>query len=78
MDLNDTPEQAEYRAQVRSWIEEHRDEAPILRGEGAIEDEDEAIRAHRTWQVRPLTGPLRRPPVRSERAILRLHARRRV
>ena len=50
MDLNDTPEQAEYRARVRSWIEEHRDEAPVLRGEGAIEDEDEAIRAHRGWQ----------------------------
>ena len=50
MDLNDTPEQAEYRAQVRSWIAEHRDEAPVLRGEGAIADEDEAIRAHRNWQ----------------------------
>ena len=50
MDLNDTPEQAEYRARVRSWIEEHRDEAPVLRGEGAIKDEDEAIRAHRGWQ----------------------------
>ena len=50
MDLNDTPEQAEYRAKARSWIAEHRDEAPVLRGEGAIEDEDEAIRAHRVWQ----------------------------
>jgi alkylation response protein AidB-like acyl-CoA dehydrogenase len=50
VDLNDTPEQAEYRAQVRSWIEQHRDEAPVLRGEGAIADEDEAISAHRDWQ----------------------------
>ena len=50
MDLNDTPDQAEYRAKVRAWLEEHRNEAPVLRGEGAIEDEDEAIKAHRAWQ----------------------------
>ena len=24
MDLDDTPEQAAYRAQVRSWLEEHK------------------------------------------------------
>jgi alkylation response protein AidB-like acyl-CoA dehydrogenase len=50
VDLNDTPEQAQYRARVRSWLEEHRDEAPVLRGDGAIEDEQEAIAAHRGWQ----------------------------
>ena len=50
MDLNDTPEQAEYRAKVRGWVEEHRDEAPVLRGPDRTEDEDEAIKAHRTWQ----------------------------
>jgi len=50
LDLNDTPDQAEYRAKVRAWLEEHKDEAPVLRGEGAIEDEDEAITAHRAWQ----------------------------
>src|SRR5687768_10845426 len=32
VDLNDTPEQAQYREKVRSWLEEHRDEAPVLRG----------------------------------------------
>ena len=32
VDLDDTPEQAAYRAKVRRWIEEHRDEAPVLRG----------------------------------------------
>ena len=37
MDLNDTPEQAEYRAKVRAWFEEHKGEAPVLRGEGAIQ-----------------------------------------
>ena len=24
MDLNDTPEQAEYREQVRAWLQEHK------------------------------------------------------
>ncbi len=50
MDLNDTPQQAEYRAKVRSWLEEHKHEAPVLQGEGAIEDEHEAVEAHRAWQ----------------------------
>ena len=50
MDLNDTPEQAEYRAKVRAWFDEHRGEAPVLRGEGAIRREDEATEAHRAWQ----------------------------
>jgi alkylation response protein AidB-like acyl-CoA dehydrogenase len=56
VDLNDTPEQAEYRAKVRAWLEEHASEAPVLRGEGAIEDEDEAIAAHRTWQRKLAEG----------------------
>lgn len=50
MDLNDTPQQAEYRAKVRAWLEEHRDEAPMLRGEGALKDEQEIVAARREWQ----------------------------
>jgi alkylation response protein AidB-like acyl-CoA dehydrogenase len=50
VDLNDTPEQAEYRAKLRAWLDEHSGEAPVLVGEGAIEDEAEATRAHRAWQ----------------------------
>jgi alkylation response protein AidB-like acyl-CoA dehydrogenase len=50
LDLNDSPDQAEYRAKVRAWLEEHKDEAPVLRGEGAIQDEEAAIAAHRAWQ----------------------------
>ena len=50
MDLNDTPELAEYRARVRSWLDEHKGEAPILRGDDAIRDEHEAVAAHREWQ----------------------------
>ena len=52
MDLKDTAEQAAYRERVRTWLEEHRAEAPALRGEDAIEDEDERIAAHRAWQRR--------------------------
>jgi alkylation response protein AidB-like acyl-CoA dehydrogenase len=50
VDLNDTPEQAEYRTRVRAWLSEHRDEAPVLRGEGALKDEDEIVAARRAWQ----------------------------
>ena len=50
MDLKDTPEQSEYRAKVRAWLEEHGDQAPVLRGRNRITDEDEAVRAHRSWQ----------------------------
>jgi alkylation response protein AidB-like acyl-CoA dehydrogenase len=50
VDLNDTPEQARYREQVRAWLEEHKGEAPVLRGEGALKDEDEIVAARREWQ----------------------------
>jgi hypothetical protein len=49
VDLNDSPEQAAYREQARSWLQEHKAEAPILKGEGAITDEDEIIAARRAW-----------------------------
>ena len=48
MDLNDTPQQAEYRTHVRSWLSEHRAEAPPLRApEG---EEDAYLAARRRWQ----------------------------
>jgi alkylation response protein AidB-like acyl-CoA dehydrogenase len=46
MDLNDTPELADYRAKVRDWLEIHADEAPVRRGR---EDPD-SVKAHREWQ----------------------------
>lgn len=52
MDLNDTPELAEYRTRVRAWLAEHAASAPVLRGDGAITDEAEAVAAHRDWQRR--------------------------
>ncbi len=56
MDLNDSPDQAEYRAKVRAWLDEHKQEAPVLRGEGAIKDEDAAVEAHRAWQRKLAEG----------------------
>jgi alkylation response protein AidB-like acyl-CoA dehydrogenase len=48
MDLNDTPELAEYRAKVRSWLEENASEAPQRRGR----EDMESVAAHREWQRR--------------------------
>ena len=45
MDLNDTPELAEYRTRVRSWLAEHAAEAPARAG-----DEHEVVAARREWQ----------------------------
>ncbi len=47
MDLNDTPEQARYRAQVRAWLDEHAGEAPAADPGG---DEAAYIAARRSWQ----------------------------
>jgi alkylation response protein AidB-like acyl-CoA dehydrogenase len=49
VDLNDTPEQAAYREQVRAWLEEHKSEAPVLEGPDAL-SEDEVVPARRAWQ----------------------------
>jgi alkylation response protein AidB-like acyl-CoA dehydrogenase len=47
LDLNDTPDQAEYRAQARVWLQENRHQAPPRSGSY----EDEAyIDARRAWQ----------------------------
>ena len=58
MDLNDTPQQAEYRARIRSWLEEHKHEAPKLSGPEALTDEQEIIAARRLWQKRLAEGGL--------------------
>jgi len=50
VDLDDTPEQAEHRAKVRAWLEQHRGEAPVLSGPGALTDEAEIVSARRAWQ----------------------------
>ncbi len=60
MDLDDTPEQAAYRAQVRSWLEAHASEAPPVRSPAGAseEDEDRYIAARRTWQGKLAEGGL--------------------
>jgi len=50
VDLDDTAEQAAFRAQARAWLEEHKSEAPVLQGPGALEDEAEILAARRAWQ----------------------------
>jgi alkylation response protein AidB-like acyl-CoA dehydrogenase len=50
VDLDDTPDQAAFRAQARAWLEEHKAEAPVLQGPGALEDEAEILAARRAWQ----------------------------
>jgi alkylation response protein AidB-like acyl-CoA dehydrogenase len=47
LDLNDTPEQVEYREKVRSWLEQHRDEAPAR--SGSYEDTG-YVDSRRAWQ----------------------------
>jgi alkylation response protein AidB-like acyl-CoA dehydrogenase len=55
VDLNDTPEQAEFRAQVRAWLDEHKDEAPASSGDA----EDTAyIDTRRVWQRKLAEGGL--------------------
>ena len=58
MDLNDTPEQAEYRAQIRAWLDEHKAQAPVIIGDGALTDPDEILAARRAWQGRLAEGGL--------------------
>jgi len=58
VDLDDTPQQAAYRAQARSWLEEHSSEAPILDGPDALQDEQEIIAARRAWQGKLAEGGL--------------------
>jgi alkylation response protein AidB-like acyl-CoA dehydrogenase len=47
VDLNDTPEQAAFRAQVREWLEAHRSEAPPASGSA---QDASYIDARRAWQ----------------------------
>jgi alkylation response protein AidB-like acyl-CoA dehydrogenase len=58
VDLDDSPEQAEYRAQVRQWLDQHKAQAPVLQGEGALKDEQEIVAARRAWQGKLAEGGL--------------------
>jgi alkylation response protein AidB-like acyl-CoA dehydrogenase len=58
VDLDDTPEQSAYRTQVRTWLEQHSSEAPVLDGPGALKDESEIVAARRAWQGKLAEGGL--------------------
>jgi alkylation response protein AidB-like acyl-CoA dehydrogenase len=55
VDLNDTPEQARYREQVRSWLDEHKAQAPPASG---ASDDGSYIDARRAWQRQLAEGGL--------------------
>jgi alkylation response protein AidB-like acyl-CoA dehydrogenase len=50
VDLNDTPEQAAYREQVRGWLEEHKAEAPAARSTRAGAEDAAYLQERRDWQ----------------------------
>ena len=50
MDLNDTPQQVEYREKVRAWLEEHKAQAPEVRSTRAGAEDEGYIDARRRWQ----------------------------
>ena len=58
MDLNDTPELAEYRATVRDWLDTHKAQAPTLRAEDEGVDEQEHVARRREWQRKLAEGGL--------------------
>jgi alkylation response protein AidB-like acyl-CoA dehydrogenase len=58
VDLNDTPEQAQYREQVRSWLEQHKAEAPEVRSTRAGAEDTAYIDARRAWQGKLAEGGL--------------------
>jgi alkylation response protein AidB-like acyl-CoA dehydrogenase len=49
LDLNDTPEQAQYREKVRGWLEDHKGEAPPRSGSS---EDSSYIDSRRAWQRR--------------------------
>src|SRR5262249_17886765 len=58
VDLNDTPQQAEYRTKVRAWLDEHKAQAPEGRGTRAGAEDDADTDARRRWQGRLAEGGL--------------------
>jgi alkylation response protein AidB-like acyl-CoA dehydrogenase len=58
VDLNDTPQQAEYREKVRQWLEDHRSEAPAVSSTRAGAEDDGYVDARRAWQGKLAEGGL--------------------
>jgi alkylation response protein AidB-like acyl-CoA dehydrogenase len=58
VDLNDTPEQAAYREQVRGWLEANKASAPQARSTRAGAEDTEYLAARRAWQGKLAEGGL--------------------
>jgi alkylation response protein AidB-like acyl-CoA dehydrogenase len=58
VDLNDTLEQAAYRAKVRGWLEQHKDAAPEPRSTRAGAEDADYLAARRAWQGKLAEGGL--------------------
>jgi alkylation response protein AidB-like acyl-CoA dehydrogenase len=58
VDLNDTPEQAAYRETVRSWLEQHKAQAPEARSTRAGAEDASYLAARRAWQGKLAEGGL--------------------
>src|SRR4051794_9867796 len=58
VDLNDTPEQAAFRERVRSWLEEHRGDAPTVERDERHQDEEAYLTQRRSWQRELAEGGL--------------------
>jgi alkylation response protein AidB-like acyl-CoA dehydrogenase len=58
VDLNDTPEQAAYRETVRSWLEQHKAQAPEARATRAGAEDASYLAARRAWQGKLAEGGL--------------------
>ena len=58
MDLNDTPQQAEFRQRVRAWLQEHKAHAPEARSTRAGAEDDAYVDARRRWQGQLAEGGL--------------------
>jgi alkylation response protein AidB-like acyl-CoA dehydrogenase len=50
VDLNDTPEQAQYRERVRAWLGEHAGQAPEARSTRAGAEDGAYVDGRRRWQ----------------------------
>jgi alkylation response protein AidB-like acyl-CoA dehydrogenase len=58
VDLNDTPEQAAYRQQVRTWLEDHAADAPPVRATRAGAEDEAYLAQRRAWQGKLAGGGL--------------------
>jgi alkylation response protein AidB-like acyl-CoA dehydrogenase len=58
VDLNDTPEQAAYREKVRTWLEQHKADAPEARSTRAGAEDAGYLQARRAWQGKLAEGGL--------------------